>query len=327
MTMVVNCAVYNRKTGQKQGDIPIDQVSEALAESPDNYVWVGLHEPDAALMKLVADEFGLHELAVEDATRMQHRPKIESYGDTLFVVVRTARLENEDICLGHTYLFVGPRYVLTVRQGASLSYAQVRLRCEQSPKQMKMGPGYILYALLDFVVDNFYPVVEDLGDYLKDIEHNIFGSTFKRDTIRHLYELKHELVRLRLATTPLQDICSYLMHQSDNVLVPKAIFPYLRDINDHVLRINDVIDAQSEMLKSAMDVNLAMVSMAQNEIVKKLASWAAILAVPTMIASFYGMNFENMPELHWHYGYPMALGVMAVGSYALYRRLKRDKWM
>jgi magnesium transporter len=327
MTMVVNCVVYNRKTGSKVGDIPIDQVSEALEASPDNFVWVGLHEPDASLMKLVSDEFSLHELAVEDATRMQHRPKIEAYGDTLFVVVRTARLETDDICMGHTYIFVGPRYVLTVRQGASFSYAQVRHRCEMNSKQMRLGPGYILYALLDFVVDNYYPVVEDLGDHLKDLEHRIFGSSFRRDTIKHLYELKHELVRLRLATTPLQDMCSYLMHQTDNTLVPKVIFPYLRDVNDHVLRINDVIDAQSEMLKSAMDVNLAMVSMAQNEIVKKLASWAAILAVPTLVASLYGMNFEKMPELHWAYGYPMALGVMVLGSYALYMRLKKYKWM
>lgn len=325
--MVVNCVVYNRKTGHKVADIPIDQVSEALAENPDHFLWVGLHEPDAVLMKLVETEFGLHELAVEDATRLQHRPKIESYGDTIFVVVRTARLENDDICLGHTYIFIGPRYVLTVRQGPSLSYAQVRTRCEQNPKQMKLGPGYVLYALLDFVVDNYFPVLEDLADYLKDIEHNIFGSHFRRETIRHLYELKHELVRLRLAVTPLQDICSSLMHHEDAYLVPKAIYPYLRDINDHVLRINDLVNAQSEMLNVAMDVNLAMVSMAQNEVVKKLASWAAILAVPTMLASFYGMNFEFMPELKWHYGYPAVLLVMGLGCAFLYRRLKKARWL
>lgn len=324
---VVNCVVYNRKSGQKIGDIPIDQVSEALAEDPDQFVWVGLHEPDTAMMRLVAEEFGLHELAVEDATRQQQRPKIEAYGETLFAVVRTARLEGEDICIGHTYIFVGPRYVLTVRQGASLSYAPVRQRCEQSSRQMKWGPGYILYALLDFVVDNYFPVVEDLDHYLKQIEHELFASTFRRKTIRHLYDLKHELVRLRMATTPLQDMCSYLMHQTDNQLIPKAIYPYLRDINDHVLRINDLINAQSEMLKVAMDVNLAMVSVGQNEVVKRLASWAAILAVPTMIASFYGMNFEYMPELKWHYGYPAALAVMLGGCLYLWRRLRKVGWL
>jgi magnesium transporter len=323
---VVNCVVYNRKSGQKLADIPIDQVSEALAENPDHFVWVGMHEPDAGEMKLVTEEFSLHELAVEDATRLQHRPKIESYGDTLFVVVRTARLDDDDICLGHTYIFVGPRYVLTVRQGPSFSYAKVRQHCEQTPKMMKHGPAYVLYAILDFVVDNYYPVMEGLSDHLKSIEHDVFGSTFRRKTIRHLYDIKRELVNMRLAATPLQDICSYLMHV-DEKMMPKAIYPYLRDVNDHVLRINDVINAQSEMVKVAMDVNMAMVTVGQNEVVKRLASWAAILAVPTMIASFYGMNFEYMPELKWHFGYPVALGVMMVGCFFLWRRLKRMGWL
>lgn len=323
---VVNCVVYNRKTGQKLADIPIDQVSEALAESQDNFVWVGLHEPDAVEMKLVKEEFSLHELAVEDATHTQHRPKIEAYGDTLFAVMRTARLEGDDICMGHTYVFLGPHYVLTVRQGASLSYASVRQHCEQNPKMMRHGPAYVLYAVLDFIVDNYYPVVEGLSAHLKEIEHDIFASTFRREVMRHLYDLKRELVNMRLATTPLQDMCGYLMH-ADEKMMPKAMYPYLRDINDHVLRINDGINAQSEMLKVAMDVNMAMVTVGQNEVVKRLASWAAILAVPTMIASFYGMNFEYMPELKWHYGYPLALTVMAVGCIILYRRLKSRKWL
>lgn len=323
---VVNCVVYNRKTGQKLADIPIDQVSEALEESQDNFVWVGLHEPDAPEMKLVKDEFGLHELAVEDASRMRHRPKIESYGDTLFMVVRTARLEEDDICMGHTYIFVGARYVLTVRQGPSFSYAAVRQHCEQSPKMMQHGPAYVLYAILDFVVDNYYPVTEGLSDHLKSIEHDIFGSTFRRKIIRHLYDLKHELVSMKMAATPMQDICSYLMHVDEKIM-PRSLYPYLRDVNDHVLRINDVINAQSEMVKVAMDVNMAMVTVGQNDIVKRLAAWAAILALPTMIASFYGMNFEFMPELKWNYGYPLVMGVMATGSVYLWRRLRRVGWL
>ncbi len=324
---VINCVVYNRKTGLKVGDVPIDQVSEALEESPDHFVWVGLHEPDAPLMRLVSEEFGLHELAVEDSSRQSHRPKIEAYGETLFVVVRTARLENDNILFGNTYAFVGERYLLTVRHGASISYASVRQRCEQTPRLMKLGPAYMLYAILDFVVDNYFPVVEDLDHYLKDIEHGLFEATFRRDTIHHLYELKRELVRLRMAATPLQDICGYLMHQAEPQLVPKALKPYLRDVDDHVLRIGDFINTQSEMLKVAMDVNLAMVSVGQNEVVKRLASWAAILAVPTMIASFYGMNFEYMPELRWHYGYPITLSVMLLGCALLYRRLRRARWL
>lgn len=323
---VVNCVVYDRPTGRKLSDLSLDQVSEALAANQDHFVWVGLHEPDAVEMKLVVDEFGLHELAVEDATRVQHRSKIEAYGDTLFVVARTARLENEDIVLGHTSMFVGPHYVLTVRTGASLSYAPVRQRCERSPEMMRLGPGYVLYALLDFVVDNFYPVMEGLSQHMRDIEKDIFGSTFRRKTIRHLYELKHELVDMKLAVGPMQDVCGYLLRSEDRHM-PRALFPYLRDINDHVLRINDVVNAQSEMVKVAMDVNMAMVTVGQNEIVKRLAAWAAILAFPTMIASFYGMNFEYMPELKWHFGYPVALAVMGGGCVWLWRRLRRAGWL
>lgn len=323
---VVNCVVYSRKSGLKLADIPLDQVSEALAESTDHFVWVGLHEPDLVEMKLVDDEFDLHELAMEDATRPQHRSKIEAYGETLFVVVRTARLENDDIILGHTSVFVGPRYVLTVRHGASLSYAPVRQRCEKTPEKMRLGPPFILYALLDFVVDNFYPVVEGLSQHLRDIEKDIFGSTFRRKTIRHLYELKSELVDMKLAVGPMHDVCGYLL-RSEEKIMPRVLNPYLRDINDHVLRINDVLNAQSEMVKVAMDVNMAMVTVGQNEIVKRLAAWAAILAFPTMIASFYGMNFEYMPELKWHYGYPLALGVMGAGCLWLWRRLRRAGWL
>lgn len=323
---VVNCVVYDRETGHKVADIPLDQVSEALAEKASHFVWVGLHEPDAVEMALVDDEFGLHELAVEDALRTQHRSKIEAYGDTLFVVMRTARLVDDEISLGHTSVFVGPRYVLTVRQGASLSYAPVRQRCERNPDMLRYGPAYVLYAILDFVVDNFYPVMEGLSQHLRDIEQDIFGSTFKRKTVRHLYELKSELVDMKLAVGPMQDVCGYLL-RSDERVMPRALTPYLRDINDHVLRINDVVNAQSEMVKVAMDVNMAMVTVGQNEVVKRLAAWAAILALPTMIASFYGMNFEYMPELKWHYGYPLTLGAMALGCVYLWRRLKRAGWL
>lgn len=324
---VVNCAAYSRKTGRKVADMPVDQVSETLAADSDYFVWVGLHEPDPALMKLVQDEFGLHDLAVEDASRVYQRPKLEVYGDSLFVVVRTARLEQDDIHFGITYVFLGPRYILTVRQGASLSHASVRAQCEQNPRQMRHGPGYVLHAVLDFVVDNYFPVADDMGAHLHAIENEIFAESFKKHTIRHLYDLKADMVKLRLAVTPLQDISSYLLNHPDDKLIPRAILPYFRDIHDHVLRILDAIDAQSEMLKVAMDVNMALVSVGQNEIVKRLASWAAILAIPTMIASFYGMNFDYMPELHWHFGYPVTLIVMLLACLWLYRRLKGAKWL
>ncbi|RZU37151.1 magnesium transporter [Fluviicoccus keumensis] len=324
---VVNCAAYSRKTGKRVAEMPIDQVSETLAADSDNFVWVGLHEPDAALMKLVQEEFGLHDLAVEDASRQYQRPKLEVYGDSLFVVVRTARLEQDDICFGITYIFLGARYILTIRQGASLSYSSVRHQCEHNNRLMRHGPGYVLHALLDFVVDNYFPVADDMGAHLHAIENEIFAESFKKPTIRHLYDLKTDMVKLRLAVTPLQDISSYLLNHPDEKLIPRAILPYYRDIHDHVLRILDAIEAQSEMLKVAMDVNMALVTVGQNEIVKRLASWAAILAIPTMIASFYGMNFDFMPELHWHFGYPVAMTVMLLGCLWLYRRLKRARWL
>ncbi len=324
---VVNCVAYSRKTGHKFADVALENVSETLAADKDNFVWIGLYEPDAALLTQVQDEFGLHDLAVEDALRQKQRPKAEVYGDSLFIVVRTARLEKDDICFGETFIFVGARYVITVRQGASLTYSTVRTHCEKNPKQMRFGPGYVLYALLDFVVDNYFPVAEDLGVHLHALEQDVFADTFKRQTIRHLYDLKADLVRLRLAANPMQDICNFLMHHADATLVPRGILPYFRDIHDHTLRIHDAIDAQSEMLRVAMDVNLALVSVGQNEIVKRLASWAAILAIPTMIASFYGMNFDYMPELRWHLGYPTAMIVMLCACLWLYRRLKRAKWL
>jgi magnesium transporter len=323
---VINAAVYQFSTGLKTADIALSDASEALASSLDNFVWVGLQEPDAQELLLLKKEFDLHELALEDSTRKQHRPKIEFYGDTIFIVLRTARLQSDNIALGHTYLFISKRYVVSIRQGASSSYSSLRTLCEQNPRMMKHGSMYILYAILDFVVDNYYPVVDELNDHLKALEQDIFGNTFKKKTIRHLYDLRRQLVDLRLATNPLHDICSNLLRLDDSK-IPRALVPYLRDINDHLLRIDDLINVQSEMLNAAMDVNMAMVSASQNEVVKRLAAWAAILALPTMIASFYGMNFEFMPELKWHYGYPAVLTVMAVGCVYLWRRMRRVGWL
>ncbi|MFN3586925.1 MAG: magnesium/cobalt transporter CorA [Moraxellaceae bacterium] len=326
MTMVVNCAVYSRFSGQKLRDIPIDLISENLDESPDHFIWLGLHEPDVGLMKKVQQEFGLHDLVVEDAHRAHQRPKMDVFDDVIFIVMHTARLVGEDAKLGETHVMVGPRFVLTIRHGASQSYAPVRARCEQSPKMMKRGPGYVLYAVMDFVVDNYFPVVEEYRAHLERLEHAIFDGSYKRATIRRLYDLKRELVRLRLAVGPLQDICNQLTH-IDNELVPDEINPYYRDVHDHVIRINDAVDALTEMLSAALEVHLALISVGQNEVVKRLASWAAILALPTMVASFYGMNFEYMPELQWKLGYPLVLSVMGIGCFILYRRLRRAGWL
>lgn len=327
---VVNCVTYRRSTGQRDRAVPLDQVSEALAADSDLFVWVGLYQPDAALLQQVQHEFALHELAVEDALRTHQRAKVESYGNMLFVVLRTADLVGNDIHYGTTAIFLGQRHLISVRQGASLTYAPVREHCEEQPEKMKLGPGYVLYALMDYVVDNFWPITEDLSAHLREQETSIFREHFSRSMLCHMYELRAELVHFRMVVTPMQEICTFLLyHGKDETaqFVPKSILPYFRDINDHVLRTLDAVAGLNEMLQVTMDTYLALVTVDQNNIVKKLASWAALLAVPTMVASFYGMNFKYMPELEWHYGYYMALGFMAVLTALVYRKLRRASWL
>jgi magnesium transporter len=265
-------------------------------------------------------------LVVEDAHRAHQRPKLEEHENALFIVMHTARLVGEEAKLGETHVILGPRFIISIRHGASQSYASVRERCEHNPKMMMHGPGYILHAIMDFVIDNYFPVVEAYRSHLRHLEGDIFEGAFRRHTIRRLYDLKRDLVHLRLAASPMQDICNELMH-IDTELVANDMTPYFRDIYDHVVRINDAVDAITEMLSAALEVHLALITVGQNEVVKRLASWAAILAVPTMIASFYGMNFDVMPELRWPYGYPMTLGVMTLLCVLLYRRLRRAGWL
>jgi magnesium transporter len=327
---IVNCVAYRRSTGEKVASVALADVSETLEEDADFFVWIGLHEPTIEVMREVQHEFGLHELAVEDAMRQHQRAKIDSYPESLFLVLRTAQLVDTDVVFGATYIFLGARFVISVRQGPSLSYSTVRAQCEQHPEKMRLGPGYVCYSIFDFVVDNFLPITEQLGEHLREQERSIFSEQFSKKTLRHLYDLKAELVHFRLAITPLQDICNFFIYHSNDEswhYFPASAMPYFRDIQDHVLRTLDAIQGLSEMLQVAMDTYLALVGVGQNEIVKRLASWAAILAVPTMMASFYGMNFDNMPELHWKYGYFVALAVMFLLSSLLWRKLKKARWL
>lgn len=329
---VVNCVAYSRSTGLPVVELPLCDVSEALESDPDLYVWIGLFEPTADTLAEVQHEFGLHELAIEDASREYQRPKLESYDDCLFVVVRTAQIVDQrgSIDFGTTYFFLGERYLISIRKGASLSYQTVRKACEHNPARMKLGPGYVFYTLLDFIVDNYLPITDQLTVYLGKLENDIFSGKFNRQTLRHLYDLKSELVSLKLAIVPLQEVSGYFTYRKEDELAihfPATALPYFRDVQDHILRTLDAVEAISAMLGVAMDTYLALVGVDQNEIVKRLASWAGILAVPTMIASFYGMNFDNMPELHWHYGYFIMLGIMFVVTLLVYRKLKRVKWL
>ncbi|HET9484431.1 MAG TPA: magnesium/cobalt transporter CorA [Xanthomonadales bacterium] len=322
--MVVNCVAYDDK-GQRLPDITLDQISDVL-QQPHTFVWVGLHEPDEPLLEKLQEEFGLHDLAVEDAHHAHQRPKIEVYGDSLFIVVHTAQEVNCKLEFGETHIFVGPRYLLTIRHGPSLSYSTVRSRGEREPELLSLGPSYGLYAVIDFIVDNFQPMVQAFQSELAALEAAIFENEFKRDTVERLYDLKKELVTLRLAIAPMQDILNQLM-RFHPTLIRDEVRPYFRDVYDHALRIKEASDTMSEMVSAAMSVNLAMVSVGQGETVKRLAGWAALLGAPTLIASWYGMNFKSMPELGGRYSYYVLLGVTAVVCVALYRVLKRAKWL
>jgi magnesium transporter len=322
--MVVNCAAYDRE-GRRLPDLTLDRISDVLAE-PDTFVWVGVHEPDEVLLEKLQEEFDLHDLAVEDAHKAHQRPKIEAYGDSLFIAVHTAQQVKCNLAFGETHVFMGRRYLLTVRHGASLSYQAARQRAEREPEMLALGPSYALYTVLDFVVDNFLPITQAFREELEELEEAIFHQEFNRRTIQRLYELKKELVTLRLAIAPMQDILNQLMRLHPG-LVRDEVRVFFRDVFDHATRVKEACDTMGEMLSAAMSVNLAMVSVGQNEVVKKLAGWAGIIAFPTLIASIYGMNFERMPELGWTFGYPLALGAMFGVSALLYWRLKKSGWL
>jgi len=322
--MVVNCVAYDAD-GNKMRSITLDEISDVIADRK-GFVWVGLHEPDEPLLEKLQEEFGLHDLAIEDAHNAHQRPKIEAYGDSLFIVVHTAQMVNGKIEFGETHIFLGKNYLVTVRHGASLSYQPARRSCEQTPDLLSLGPSYSLYSVLDFIVDNFFPIVREFRAELTELEQDIFKDEFKRETLLRLYELKKDLVELRLAVAPLQDILNQLTRFHPG-LIRDEVRPYFRDVSDHAARINESTDAMREMLTIAMNVNLALVTVAQNDVVKRLAGWAALLAAPTLMTSWYGMNFHHMPELEGAYAYPFMIGMTLVICASLYVVLKRAKWL
>jgi len=320
---VVNCAAYAE--GCRVANIPVEDISEAVRVD-GQFVWVGLHEPDEALLRQMQHEFGLHDLAVEDALRAHQRPKLEEYGDGLFVVLRPAHLHDNRLALGETHIFVGPRYLLTVRHGDTQPYSEVRARCEATPRLLRKGAGFVLYAIMDFVVDQYFPVIAALEERLEDLEEQIFGGEADRAAIEEIYSLKRDLLMLKRAVSPLVDICNRLT-RADLPTIPDDTRHYFRDVYDHVIRINETIDTLRELVTGAFEAKLSLASMGQSEITKQLAAWAAIIAVPTMIAGIYGMNFDNMPELHSDYGYFVVIGSMLGLCALLFWRFRRAGWL
>jgi magnesium transporter len=325
MSAIVNCVSY--AAGRRDKTVEIERIGEVL-EQPDQFIWIGLHEPSRELLEGVQKEFGMHELAIEDAHCAHQRPKIEMYGDSLFVVLRTAQMNKErhHIDFGETHFFVGAQYLVSVRHGSSLSYTDVRARCETKPQLLRKGPGFALYALMDSIVDQYFPVVDALEAELQALEEQIFGETFSRETTAQIYQLKRELLEVKRAISPLIDMCNRLI-RFDFDLIPEDTRPYFRDVYDHVIRINEMVDSLRELLTTALEANFSLISISQNEVTKRFAGWAAIIALPTMIAGIYGMNFQWMPELHWAYGYPLVLGLTIGSCVLLYLFFKRSNWL
>lgn len=324
MREIINCAAYAE--GKRIADVNLSDVHEVLKKE-NQFVWIGLYEPAEDILTRVQEEFNLHELAVEDAHMAHQRPKVELYADSIFVVLRTAQMNQEHHAeFGETHFFVGNNFIVVVRHGSNVPYTEVRSRCESTPELMKKGQGFVLYAVMDFIVDRYFPVVHELELELESIETKIFKAKPSRETTEQIYDLKRELLEIKRAVSPLVDICNRLM-RFDIKCISEDTRPYFRDIYDHVVRINEMVDNTRELLNSAMEANFSLISIAQSDVSKKFAGWAAIIAVPTMVAGFYGMNFKFMPELAWHYGYYVVIAVTISICATLYFFFKRSGWL
>lgn len=324
MKEIINCAAYSH--GRRIGDVELNDVHEVL-KSVNQFVWIGLHEPSEEVLSKVQTEFGLHDLAVEDAHSAHQHPKVELYGDSVFVVLRTAHINKEHHTeFGETHFFVGPNFIVTVRHGSGVSYSDVRARCESTPNLLSKGQGFALYSVMDFIVDQYFPVVHQLELDLQTIEDKIFKEKPSRETTEQIYELKRELLEVKRAVSPLVDICNRLM-RFDIKCISEETRPYFRDIYDHVIRINDMVENTRELLNTAMEVNFSLISISQNDVSKKFAGWAAIIAVPTMVAGFYGMNFKFMPESEWEYGFYAVIFFTVASCVLLYFLFRRSGWL
>jgi magnesium transporter len=322
MGMVVNCAAY--ESGCRIADIALEETGTMLCEG--RFLWIGLHEPDEEVLQCAQRQFGLHDLAIEDAHLAHQRPKLEIYGDALFLVLHTAQLQDGKIQFGETHVFAGKGYVVSVRHGASQSYAEVRARCERAPRLLAKGESFVLYSIMDFVVDNYMPIIDAIETEIDQIEDQIFTGPPEAKNIERVYVLRRDLLAMRRTVSPLLDVCNRLI-RSGIPLIDPEIYPYFRDVQDHAIRVNESIDSLRELLTSIFEASVMLGSARQNEVMKKLTGWAAILAVPTAITGIYGMNFEFMPELKWQYGYFAVIAtIVGLCSY-LWLRFRRVGWL
>jgi magnesium transporter len=324
MKEIINCAAY--ESGRRIADVELNKVHEVLKHA-NQFVWIGLHEPSEEVLQSVQEEFNLHDLAIEDAHMAHQRPKIELYGDSVFIVLRTAQMNQQHhIEFGETHFFVGNNFIVSVRHGSSVAYTEVRARCEAMPDFLSKGQGFVLYAIIDFIVDRYFPVVHDMEQELVAIEEKIFKAKPSRQTTEQIYQLKRELLDVKRAVSPLVDICNRLM-RFDIKYISAETQPYFRDIYDHVIRINEMVDNTRELLNTALEANFSLISISQNDTSKKFAGWAAIIAVPTMVAGFWGMNFKIMPETNWEYGFHAVIAGTIIACVLLYILFRRSGWL
>ena len=322
--MLIRCVVY--ENAKKIAEIPASEIHDYVCR-PGCFIWVAMRDRDVALLEEMREQFNLHPLAVEDAQQGHQRPKIEEYGDCLFAVVHMVEPGLPDLRVGEVDIFAGPNYVLSVRSGVEKGFDDVRARCEAEPELLGHGSCYVLYALIDAVVDRYFPILDQLEDQLEEIEKHIFTADGdSRANIRALYELKQRLMTLKHAVGPLLEAVSSLSGARVPTRVA-ALREYFRDIHDHLQRLNQIIESNRETVTSATSVNLSMIAMQENETMKRLTAYAALVAIPTLIAGIYGMNFQDMPELHWRYGYPTCMGVMAALDGYLFYLFRRAKWL
>lgn len=321
--MLINCVVY--RDGRKVADIATEDIS-SWVHQPDCFVWVALRDADPDELRQMQREFDLHELAVEDAGNGHQRPTMEEYGDTVFVVLQLLEIRQAEVHVGEVAIFVGPNFVLSVRNGSQQHFLGVRERCEREPQLLRHGAGFVCYALMDAVVDRYFPLLDTIETELEEIEAQIFERGAARWNIERLYALKRRATTMRHAVAPLLEVAGKL-HGGRVPAVCAGTQEYFRDVHDHLARINGTIDSIRDTIATAIQVNLSMVTIEESETTKRLAAWAAIFGVSTAMAGIWGMNFEHMPELKWTYGYPMALGVIASAACVLYWRFRRTGWL
>lgn len=318
-------AAYIYGQGLRHRNVDLDDLS-CFDLAPGEFAWIGLCEPDAGELRLLQDRFNLHPLAVEDAQQAHQMPKIDVYGDQLFIVARTAALEDGRITYGETDIFVGVNHIVTVRHGSARSHTELRQKLEAAPTLLKHGVDYVLHSVLDYIVDGYLPLVETVEDEVEAMERQALDTFLDREAAARIFNLRRELTRFRRVVGPMEEVVARLEHQT-LPCIDAEIRPYFRDVRDHLKRVASMVEALRDILTSTFELSSLLEQQRQSDITRKLAAWAAILAVPTAIAGIYGMNFEVMPELHWKYGYFTVLGVVIMLCLWLFWRFRRAKWL